>query len=314
VIVDGPGADARVAQAGRLLNDWHHRFSRFEPDSEISALNADPRATIAVTPLMARIVAAAVGAAERTGGLVDPTLVTEIERAGYAGHFDGIGLDLGDALAIAPARNPGGGHPLARWSRIAVDRAAGTVTRPPGTRIDAGGIAKGVFADELAALMADADAFAIDCAGDIRLGGAGSRPRAVLVESPFDRSIMHELELTAGGVATSGIGRRSWLGPDGAPAHHLLDPATGKPAFTGVVQATAVAPTATEAEALSKAALLSGPAAAGRWLPHGGVIVLEDGGYEVVEPRTPAGASWAASQSRMSSSTCSCSGSLRISW
>jgi len=31
--------------------------------------------------------------------------------------------------------------------------------------------------------------------------------------------------------------------PDGTPAHHLLDPATGLPAYTGIVQATAIAPT-----------------------------------------------------------------------
>jgi len=31
---------------------------------------------------------------------------------------------------------------------------------------------------------------------------------------------------------------------DARPAHHLLDPRTGRPAYTGVVQATALAPTA----------------------------------------------------------------------
>ena len=76
---------------------------------------------------------------------------------------------------------------------------------------------------------------------------------------------MHVFELSRRAVATSGIGRRSWLGPDGRPAHHLLDPATGRPAFTGVVQATALAPTAVEAEWRAKAAVLAGPdrAAAG---------------------------------------------------
>ena len=85
-------------------------------------------------------------------------------------------------------------------------------------------------------------------------------------------------------MATSGIGRRSWLGSDGRPAHHLLDPATGRPAFTGLVQATALAPTALEAEVLAKAALLAGPGAARGWLPHGGALVADDGGRTVVEP------------------------------
>ena len=83
-------------------------------------------------------------------------------------------------------------------------------------------------------------------------------------------------------MATSGISRRSWLDARGRPAHHLLDPATGRPAFTGVVQATALAPTALEAELLAKAAVLGGPDAAAGWLPYGGVVVRDDGGHEVV--------------------------------
>ena len=93
----------------------------------------------------------------------------------------------------------------------------------------------------------------------MRLGAAPGRPARVHVASPFDDSTLHTFELAAGAVATSGIGKRSWTRPDGRPAHHLLDPATGEPAFTGVVQVTALAPTATEAEILSKAAVLSGP-------------------------------------------------------
>ena len=46
---------------------------------------------------------------------------------------------------------------------------------------------------------------------------------------------------------------------------------------------TALAPSAVEAESLSKAALLSGPAAARGWLAHGGVVVYDDGTFEVVD-------------------------------
>ena len=97
------------------------------------------------------------------------------------------------------------------------------------------------------------------------------------VTSPFDGRVLHTWRLADAGVATSGIGRRSWLDRRGEPAHHLLDPATGRPAFTGVVQATAVAPTALEAETRAKAAVLGGPGEAARWLPHGGLVVLDDG-------------------------------------
>ena len=79
-------------------------------------------------------------------------------------------------------------------------------------------------------------------------------------------------------MATSGIDRRLWRAPDGSPRHHLLDPATQRPAWTGVIGATALAPTATEADTLAKAALLSGPDEAARWLRrHGGLFITDDG-------------------------------------
>jgi FAD:protein FMN transferase len=182
-----------------------------------------------------------------------------------------------------------------------------------------------VFADQLAEALGGFDEFAVDCAGDVRLGGRAAAVREVHVSSPFDDSILHTFAISAGGVATSGIGRRSWIDSHGRPAHHLLDPRTGRPAFTGIVQATALAPTAADAEVLAKAALLSGPERAPDWLAHGGLFVRDDGSYYVLEPAgevtLPPVASVSvpiavrsASQQPMSASTASRSGSFRISW
>jgi thiamine biosynthesis lipoprotein len=250
----------------------------------LAALNGDPREQVPVTPLMRRLVGAALEGARYTGGLVDATLGDEIGRAGYELSWSGVGIPLEEALAIAPARTPAGPSPRRRWAQISVDRRHGTVSRPLGTGFDLGGIAKGVFADELSAGLAGFDAYALDLAGDIRLGGRALMRREVRIESPFGDDVLHRFELAGGAVATSGIGRRSWRTEDGAPAHHLLDPRTGRPAFTGVVQATALATTATQAEVLAKAAVLSGPRRAAGWLAHGGVLVFDDGRYAVLEP------------------------------
>jgi len=77
VIVSGDAG--AVLGAKRRLLKWHDQFSRFNADSELSRLNRDPRATVPVSPMMGRIVAAALDGAERTGGLIDPTLVDQIE-------------------------------------------------------------------------------------------------------------------------------------------------------------------------------------------------------------------------------------------
>jgi thiamine biosynthesis lipoprotein len=260
---------AAEEDARRCLENWHLRFSRFVASSELSRLNADPRDVVAVSTTMARLIETVREAAEATGGLVDGTLLGEIEAAGYTGDL-GAPLALELALRLAPCRRSAAPNPLSRWSEIALD--GWEVHRPHGVRFDSGGLAKGLFADLIAERLEGP--FAIDCGGDLRFSG---RERRLEVTDPFGGRPVHVFELSEGAVATSGIGRRSWLGPDGRPAHHLLDPATGRPAFTGVVQATALAPTAVEAEWRAKAAVLAGPVGAGDWLEHGGVVVLDDG-------------------------------------
>jgi FAD:protein FMN transferase len=281
VHVGGEGAAQAVARAERALRRWHAQFTRFEAGSELSRLNADAREDVPVSPVMARFVHAVVGAAALSGGLVDATLLGELERAGYDRDLDtdsSLPLEISLALALPP-RRPARPSPHSRWREISLGAGGRTVRRPPGVRLDSGGLAKGLFADLLAAELARYESFAIDCAGDLHVGGI---ERAVHVAGPFDDRVLHTFELGDGGVATSGIGRRSWLDRGGGPAHHLLDPSTGRSAFTGVVQVTALAPTALEAEVRAKAAVLSGVAQARDWLPHGGVVVLEDGAYEVV--------------------------------
>jgi len=278
----GPGdVEGRLREIRRLMEGWHKRFTRFEPSSELSLLNADPRRRVRVSGVLCRFVTAAIDAAWRTGGLVDPTLVGEIEAAGYRGDLaTSVPQDL--SLGLAPRREPARPSAEGRWRQVAVDRASRTVMRPPGVALDSGGIAKGLFADMVADRLAGFDSFAIDCVGDLRVGGRAGLARPVRVDDPLGCGYLHEFRLPAGSVATSGIGKRSWLDSKGRPAHHLLDPSTGRPAFTGIVQATALAPTAVEAEALAKAALLSGPDEAPAWLPHGGVLVFDDGSYRVL--------------------------------
>jgi FAD:protein FMN transferase len=290
VRVQGPGPAGPAPQAAvlarRRLESWHRQFSRFDPESELSRLNRDPRKTVPVTAAMALFVKASLGAAALTGGLVDPTLVGELEDAGYAGELRAERLAYAEALRRAPTRRPATADPGCRWQEVRLDASERTVTRPPGVRLDSGGIAKGLVGDVLAAALGGHAAFAVDAAGDVRFGGAAGLLRPVHVASPFDKSTVHTIELVRGAAATSGITMRCWVTSDGRPAHHLLDPGTGKPAFTGVLQVTALAPTGIQAEALSKAALLSGPDGAAGWLPHGGLIVYDDGSVHVVEPPT----------------------------
>jgi len=284
VIGAGPlGEPGEAVIAARdLLLVWHAQFSRFKPESELSSLNRDEGTSVPVSAIMARFVQAVVDAAEATGGLVDATLLDAIEVLGYKTERFHGSLALPLALALAPARRPARAHPDRRWRTIEVDLDASTVTRPPGVKLDGGGIVKGLLADVVGELLREHPSFLVDCEGDLRVGGSAGLQHAVAVAAPLSQRVLHEFKLADGAVATTNIAKRSWM-ERLKPAHHLLDPATGLPAFTGIVQASALAPTALEAEALAKAALLSGPRDAATWLRHGGLIVFDDGSHVVVK-------------------------------
>ena len=283
------GADDRaIAAARELLDAIDGRLSRFRPDSELVRLNADPRPTVPASALLRAAVGAALWAAERTGGLVDPTLLGDLEREGYTGTLaDGPRAGLGDALAAAPPRAAAAPRPGTPWRAVRIDNAAGTITRPPGLRLDTGGTTKGLAADAAARVLAGARRLVVDCGGDLRVAVArGSAAYDVAVAHPLHPERAATLRVRGGGVATSGLGRRLWHGAGGQHAHHLLDPATGAPAWTGLIAATALAPSTLAAEALAKAALLSGPEAARRLLARrGGVLVHDDGTVERIGPR-----------------------------
>jgi thiamine biosynthesis lipoprotein len=279
-----PSAGAALQQARAWTEDFGRRLSRFVADSELCALNRDPRDVVPASALLRAAVGAGLWAAQRSGGLVDPTLVGALEAAGYRESRAGARpAALTEALERAPLRVPAAPDPAARWRGVHVLEHA--VARPPGVRLDTGGTGKGLAADALLVRLRCFGRVAIDCGGDVRIGGplAAGHPFAVDVQHPLTGDVAASLELGSGGIATSGLDRHVWRRPDGGHAHHLLDPSTGEPAWTGLVGATALAPTALEAETLAKAAVLAGPDAGRRLLgEHGGVLFADDGRAEPV--------------------------------
>ncbi|WP_205696853.1 FAD:protein FMN transferase [Conexibacter sp. SYSU D00693] len=252
VVVQAPDARTRADAVVDLVHDFDARLSRFRPDSELCALNADPRWTVPASALLRDAVRCGLWAARRSGGLVDPTLLDALEDAGYR-------TSLADHTApqvVSTDQGPARPDPAARWREVRVQEARGAIVRPPGLRLDLGGTGKGHVADLAARLLDGAARWAIDCGGDVRVGGTAG-PQPVAIAGP-DGSTAATFHVEHGAIATSAIHARAWVTQDGTVAHHLLDPATGRPAHTGLVQVTALAPTVLEAETLAKTALLSG--------------------------------------------------------
>lgn len=255
LVVEAEGAERALDAAEAEFERLEQVMSRFREDSELSQLNRD--GALEASQDLAEVVALALQARERTAGRFDPTVHDALVGAGYDRTFDDVPADAEQGGAAAAC---GGG--------VGVDGRR--ITLEPGYRLDLGGIGKGFAAERAAALLALAGPCLVSAGGDVAVRGV---PAAGTWAIAVDETIT--LGLTRGGVATSGRDRRRWRRA-GAEQHHLIDPATGRPAATDLVHVTAVGADAVEAEVLAKTLFLAGSREALRaGVPA--VLVTEDG-------------------------------------
>lgn len=253
--------------------------NRFVAGSEVSRLARGTGTPAAVSPLLAELIGVALAAATATGGAVDPTL-------------GGPLLDLGcpDRAAAEPAgpdrpqpAGPDRPQPSVRrrtsWRDVRLDGR--TVTLPAGTLLDLGATAKAHAADLCAVAVTDR----FGCGALVSLGGdlraAGPPPDGgwqVLVQDGPDEPASQVRLAGAAAIATSSTLHRTWR-QGGRVHHHVLDPATCRPAAPVWRTASVAADTCLRANTWSTAALVRGHAAE-RDLRQAGVaarLVAADG-------------------------------------
>jgi thiamine biosynthesis lipoprotein ApbE len=237
--------------------------SRFRDDSELSRLNASPDREAIVSPLLAKLIAAAFRGARLTDGAVDPTIGSAIKLAGYNADFAEVPAD-GLAIDLVVSRVPG-------WQAIAFNEASRTIRVPRGVEIDLGATAK-AMASDLAAAAAlatiDGGGVLVSLGGDIAVAGEPPAEGWLIQASedsgaPIDKG-EETISITSGGIATSSTTVRTWT-RGGITLHHIIDPATGLPSDGPWRTATVVAGTCVDANIASTAAIVKGRAAI-RWL------------------------------------------------
>jgi len=249
VVVDGPRQLLQLARD--RVEELERRWSRFQPGSEISRLNLLAGSPVQVSPVTLGLVRRALQGARATGGRYDPTVLGDVLRAGYDRSFEQLA-----------GHDPHAGSSLGRgWAEIVVDPAGSAITLPAGVGLDPGGIGKGYAADLLVAELraAGAAGVCVNLGGDLRVDGQppGGGPWVVAIEHPLRPGPAATVTIARGAVATSSRMRRAW-GPAGNRRHHLIDPATGRPAASGLAAVTVLAAEGWQAEVLAKAAFLGG--------------------------------------------------------
>ena len=236
--------------------------SRFRSDSELALLNDFTARPRKVSPLLADALAVGLEAALLTSGDVDPTCGLSLVRLGYDRDFALARQDTGP-LCQPPV--PGGS-----WRRVRLDHGRREVHVPAGVMLDLGATAKALAADRAAARIAAE----IRCGVLVNLGGdisvAGDPPDGgwligIADDAGFDstQSSMRPRQLVVirdGGLATSSVLGRTWQ-RGGTALHHIIVPATGRPARSCWRTVSVAAATCVDANIASTAAIIRGESA-----------------------------------------------------
>lgn len=258
VVVTDPARLARAADTLRAdLAELDAACSRFRADSEISRLPAGRYTP--VSPLLFDAIEVALRAAERTDGLVDPTVGRAIRDLGYDRDFSQIPPD-------GPAPRPSA--PAPGWWRVGLD--GDHVLVPRGTTLDLGATAKAFAADRAATGLARtlACGVLVNLGGDVAVAGpapsGGWRLTVGEDHAATDPTRDPVVAIEWGGLATSSTTCRRWRRGN-RMVHHIVDPRTGDLPAAVWRTVTVAARTCVTANTASTAAIVLGAAAPG-WL------------------------------------------------
>ena len=276
-------------RAVELVEQLERTWSRFLPESEVSAVNAASGRLTIVSEVTFELIAHAERARSATNDAFNPLMLDQLAALGYDRSWPTLSDGRG---VVEDAIGPG--------TKVAIELfpELSAVRLPDGASFDPGGIGKGLAGDMVAAaLVADgATSVQLELGGDVRVVGPswdGGPWQVSVDDSDHHAPDAATVTLPEGGVATSSVRRRRWRRGD-AEYHHLIDPRTGRSASTDLDAVTAVAPTLWWAEVVAKVALVSGWAAARTFMSDVGVSGLlvpagATGRYDVVDrPRRAA--------------------------
>jgi len=254
-------AMAGLNAARRFIEDCEQRFSRFLPESELSRLNRFSGTWVTVSDDLMDLLTQSLDFYDETNGLFDPSILTDLKRAGYDKCMDEIRAH-GVSSLFASNQTP---RPA--FDKISLDPVGRRVRLPHGMEIDLGGIAKGWIVEKAAAVLSSYSAIcAVSAGGDISFIGEpsdGSRWRVEVEDPRKPDETVAVLHVRQGAVVTSSSTKRAWS-QNGRPRHHLIDPRTGEPAESDWLSVTVIAPQMTLAEVYAKALLIGGAGEAER--------------------------------------------------
>ncbi|MGN1347014.1 MAG: FAD:protein FMN transferase [Eubacteriales bacterium] len=274
-------ADEEVLEkSAEKIAELESKLSVTLPDSEIHTLNTDGHAVLSADT--AFLLASAQNVCESTGGALDITVYPVVCAWGFTTGDYRIPSDE-ELTAL-----------LAHVDSASILLDGPNASLPEGTAVDLGSVAKGYTGDVLCGLLEEngVTSALLNLGGNVQALGSkpDGSPWRIAVRHPTDaENYLGVLEISDMAAITSGSYERYFTGEDGRKYWHILDPATGKPADSGLLSVTVVGESGLLCDALSTALFVMGPdRAAEYWRTHAEeefevIFVTEDGGISITE-------------------------------
>ncbi len=247
----GKAIEARLARVNKHLSNW-------DPTSEISRFNATQTTSpIAISEMMAEVMAAANIVHRDSFGVFDVTLAPLIELWGFGARKTETPVPTPEAIAATRAL-------VGQLKLLALDAEAKRLTKRNGkTTINLSAIAKGFGVDQVAATLRQFDVrnYMVEIGGDLVASGVNAEGRKwrIGIERPAatGRRLQTTIDISGPGMATSGD-YRNYKERDGVRYSHILDPRTGYPIKHQTASVTVLAQNAMLADAWATALLVLG--------------------------------------------------------
>ena len=245
-----------LKNAEEIVTDLEKRVSVTDPDSEIYAINL--RGTGTLTGEAEELMKLALSMCSRTDGMLDISIYPVVRAWGFTtGTYQIPETETLQKLL-----------PLVDYTKIQYDSATGQVTIPEGMTIDLGSIAKG-YAGQLAAqYLRDQGVTSalLNLGGNVQTIGSkpDGTPWSIGIQDPKGSSPMMALSVSDQAVITSG-GYERYFEQDGQTYWHIMDPATGRPARSGLLSVSVIGEQGSVCDALSTALFVMGLEKAARF-------------------------------------------------
>jgi thiamine biosynthesis lipoprotein len=257
LVAEGEASQVRfgLAAAQEFMEAAEKRFTRFSEHSELCGLNRSAGGWFAASADLFDVVREAQVHFHRTQGLFDPSILPDLQNAGYVHSMDEIRRTGSAPRPVRPFQKSASG-----FESVELNENTRSIRLPEGLQIDLGGIAKGWIAERAARLLSRyTSSCAVNAGGDMFLIGSppGKDCWEVGLEDPRDpQTDISVLLLQEGAVATSSVVKRAWKQGQ-LSRHHLIDPRTGEPANSSWLSVTVLAAHAVTAESFAKAFLIA---------------------------------------------------------